>query len=168
MHKYFAMINERKLAEKYGKIADEWTIAVKNVFWDDKVGIWLDYDLANGKSRNYFYPSNFAPLWTGCYPRKEKNRYVRKVLKYLEENRILQNNPGGIPSSLDNSGQQWDYPNAWSPLQYIVITALDNTNYRWAQDVAFDLAERWIRSNYEAYRKKKIMYEKVTTASILT
>lgn len=29
--------------------------------------------------------------------------------------------PGGVPTSLRNSGQQWDYPNAWAPLQHMLI-----------------------------------------------
>lgn len=29
--------------------------------------------------------------------------------------------PGGIPTSLKESGQQWDYPNAWPPLQHMLI-----------------------------------------------
>lgn len=27
----------------------------------------------------------------------------------------------GIPTSLRNTGQQWDFPNAWAPLQDLVI-----------------------------------------------
>lgn len=27
----------------------------------------------------------------------------------------------GIPTSLQNTGQQWDFPNAWAPLQDLVI-----------------------------------------------
>lgn len=29
--------------------------------------------------------------------------------------------PNGVPTSLWDSGQQWDYPNAWPPLQHMVI-----------------------------------------------
>lgn len=29
--------------------------------------------------------------------------------------------PGGVPTSLRKSGQQWDYPNAWPPLQHMLI-----------------------------------------------
>lgn len=30
----------------------------------------------------------------------------------------------GIATSLNNSGQQWDYPNAWAPLQSMMVDAL--------------------------------------------
>lgn len=29
--------------------------------------------------------------------------------------------PNGVPTSLRQSGQQWDYPNAWPPLQHMLI-----------------------------------------------
>lgn len=29
--------------------------------------------------------------------------------------------PGGVPTSLRESGQQWEYPNAWPPLQHMLI-----------------------------------------------
>ncbi len=27
---------------------------------------------------------------------------------------------GGVPTSMEPSGQQWDYPNGWAPLQVII------------------------------------------------
>lgn len=27
----------------------------------------------------------------------------------------------GLPTSMKNSGQQWDFPNGWAPLQHMVI-----------------------------------------------
>lgn len=43
-----------------------------------------------------------------------------QVMKYLEKTQIMVN-LGGIPTTLEHSGEQWDYPNAWPPLQYIMI-----------------------------------------------
>jgi hypothetical protein len=33
----------------------------------------------------------------------------------------------GIPTSLRNTGQQWDFPNAWAPLQDLVIRGKKGT-----------------------------------------
>jgi len=32
--------------------------------------------------------------------------------------------PGGIPTSMINSHQQWDYPNGWPPLNHMIIEGL--------------------------------------------
>ena len=31
---------------------------------------------------------------------------------------------GGVPTSLVQSGQQWDFPNAWPPLQHVLVEGL--------------------------------------------
>lgn len=141
----------------YAHIANEILQAVNEVLWNENVGIWLDYDLINNKSRNYFYPTNLVPLWTGCY---DKRMEVGRIMKYLERSQIMMH-MGGIPTSLEHSGEQWDFPNAWPPLQYMVIMSLEATEDKWAQELAFEIAKKWVRSNYKAFNESKAMYEKV-------
>lgn len=58
--------------------------ALKDVLWDEGKGAWFDYDLENDKKKLEFYPSNFAPLWAGCFSDSDD---VDKALKYLEVRR---------------------------------------------------------------------------------
>lgn len=153
------MGNESKVAY-YQKRAAEWKRAIQAVLWHDEVGAWLDYDILNDIKRDYFYPTNILPLWTDCYDIAKREEYVSKVLKYLEKNKIMLN-LGGIPTTLEHSGEQWDYPNAWPPLQYFVIMALNKTEDPWAQRLAYEISERWVRSNYKAYNETHSMFEKV-------
>ncbi|XP_015122762.1 trehalase isoform X2 [Diachasma alloeum] len=143
----------------YRHIAEEWKTAVNAVLWHKEVGVWLDYDLLNDIKRDYFYPTNVVPLWTNCYDVTRKEDYVAKVLKYLEKNQIMIN-LGGIPATLEHSGEQWDYPNAWPPLQYFVIESLDKTGDAWAQRLAYEMSERWVRSNFKAFNATNSMFEK--------
>lgn len=156
---FFRDLNMPQKSEKYRIIAEEWLEAVTAILWHDEVGAWLDYDTINEIKRDYFYPTNIAPLWTGCY--KDKETQVGKVMKYLEKTKIMRN-LGGIPTTLEHSGEQWDYPNAWPPLQYIMIMGLDNTDDDGAKQLAFDMTERWVRSNYKAFNETGAMYEKVS------
>ncbi|KAK2587703.1 hypothetical protein KPH14_003818 [Odynerus spinipes] len=146
-------------ATYYLKIADDWKKAVTAVLWHDEVGAWLDYDIMNEIKRDYFYPTNVLPLWTHCYDAARKEEFVSKVLKYLEKSQIMLN-VGGIPATLEHSGEQWDYPNAWPPLQYFIIMALNNTQDPWAQRLAYEISERWVRSNYKAFNETHSMFEK--------
>lgn len=158
------MGNESKVAY-YQKRAAEWKRAITAVLWHDEVGAWLDYDILNDIKRDYFYPTNILPLWTDCYDIAKREEYVSKVLKYLEKNKIMLN-LGGIPTTLEHSGEQWDYPNAWPPLQYFVIMALNKTEDPWAQRLAYEISERWVRSNYKAYNETHSMFEKVVPTII--
>jgi alpha,alpha-trehalase len=65
--KFYHMLGNPTKALYYNYVAEQWKAAVTAVHWSDKVGTWLDYDILNNKSREYFYPSNLAPLWTFCY-----------------------------------------------------------------------------------------------------
>jgi len=158
LSEFFNTLDMLNKTVEYGRLADLWLEAVQNVLWHDEVGIWLDYDLINGMERNYFYPTNLSPLWTGCFKREVLQ--VSKIKTYIEESTILKCR-GGIPTSLKHSGEQWDYPNAWPPLQYIVIMALEATEDTWAQNVTVEIARRWVLSNFRAFNASHVMYEKV-------
>ena len=163
---FFRDLKMPQKSEKYRIIAEEWLEAVTAILWHDEVGAWLDYDIINEKKRDYFYPTNIAPLWTGCY--KDKETQVRKIMKYLQKTLQMDNYQGGIPTTLEHSGEQWDYPNAWSSLQYIMIMGLDNTNDVGTKALAFQMAENWVRSNYIAFNETGTMYEKVSLVIILS
>lgn len=151
-------------AKHYNDIAEQWMIATTAVLWHEEIGTWLDYDLLNQVKRDYFYPSNISPLWTGCYDKADKEKIVRSVLKYLQNKNIQY--PGGVPSSVEHTGEQWDYPNAWPPLQHIMIIGLNNTGDEFAVRLAFELAESWVRSNYKAFKETDAMYEKVSLHNV--
>jgi len=65
--------------------------------------------------------------------------------------------PGGIATTLVESGQQWDQPNGWAPLQWVAIVGLKN--YNQAQ-LAEAIAKRWSCENIDFYQKSRILVEK--------
>lgn len=130
--------------------------AVESVLWDDERGAWFDYNLKTHSKHYEFYPSNLAPVWAECYSEPEMGE---KALQYLKASGALQF-PNGVPTSLRESGQQWDYPNAWPPLQHMLISGLSKLPSAEAQELALDLAQRWIRTNWLAYEEYEAMFEK--------
>lgn len=155
------LLNNVEKAKMYRETAERWLEAVTAVLWHDEVGVWLDYDLQNSIKRDYFYPTNIAPLWTGCFKQSDKESITKLVLKYLQNKKILLN-PGGIPTTFEHTGEQWDYPNAWPPLQHIMIAGLNNTGDSAAQQLALEITQIWVRSNYKAFKGTEAMYEKVS------
>lgn len=154
------LLNNASKVEYYQRIAQQWLEAVENVLWHDDVGTWLDYDLINQKPRNYFYPTNLSPLWTKCYDKKRIEFHVRHIIDYLKKNKMT-DHQGGVPSSYEHTGEQWDFPNAWPPLQHMMIVGLNSTGDAYAQSLAFEMAEMWMRSNFKAFEETNAMFEKV-------
>ncbi|XP_037361294.2 trehalase isoform X2 [Talpa occidentalis] len=156
MSNFYSRLGDTSQAEKYRKLREQRMAAMQAVLWDEEQGAWFDYDLDTGKKNTEFYPTNLAPLWAGCFSDPEA---PDKALKYLEAKQILKYKRG-IPSSLKNSGQQWDLPNAWAPLQDLVIRGLAKSRSPRTREVAFQLAQNWIRTNFDVYAKTSAMYEK--------
>nr|XP_008511722.1 PREDICTED: trehalase [Equus przewalskii] len=117
MSNFYARLGNDTQATKYRNLRAQRLAAMEAILWDEEKGAWFDYDLETGKKNAEFYPSNLAPLWAGCFSDLGD---VDKALKYLEDSQIL-TYQYGIPTSLQKTGQQWDLPNAWAPLQDLVI-----------------------------------------------
>uniref|UniRef100_UPI00300A74CF trehalase family glycosidase n=1 Tax=Klebsiella pneumoniae TaxID=573 RepID=UPI00300A74CF len=57
---------------------------------------------------------------------------------------------GGLLTTLQTSGQQWDAPNGWAPLHYITIKGLENYGL---QHLAETIAGRWITLNKTVFER---------------
>ncbi|XP_044752456.1 trehalase-like [Coccinella septempunctata] len=159
LYEFNKQLQNFERADYYRGISERWLEAVEAVLWHEDVGVWLDFDLENGVRRDYFYASNLTPLWAGCYSRDADSKVVEMALNYLHRNDIL-NYPGGVPQSLEPTGEQWDFPNAWPPSQHILIFGLRRTQNPRAQTMAEELAKKWLNTNYQAYLKTHHMAEK--------
>ncbi|XP_050432885.1 trehalase-like isoform X2 [Adelges cooleyi] len=160
---WFSQIGDIKRGEKYATIAGEFLKGIQEVLWRNDLGAWFDWDTMNNKSREYFYVSNIVPLWTGSYDMPKKS-VASKVLGYLKDQHVIEPDYSikynGTPTSMYPSSQQWDFPNAWPPLQAFIIQGLDRTQQKLAQQEAFKLAEVWLHSNYKGFAEKSMMFEK--------
>jgi alpha,alpha-trehalase len=65
--------------------------------------------------------------------------------------------PGGLVSTLNKTGQQWDAPNGWAPLQWVAISGLRRYGHAALADV---VADRWIALNERVFRSTGRMMEK--------
>ncbi|XP_067216619.1 trehalase isoform X2 [Linepithema humile] len=157
--RFYGILANTKKVRYYTKIAQEYQTAIDNILWNKDEGIWLDYDTKNKQSRNKFYPTNLTPLYTFSYDPIKKIGYAQKAVSYLKKNKI-DTFYGGTPSSVNYTGEQWDFPNAWPPLQSFLIVGLRNTKVKEAVEFATELAGRWLRSNYIGYEEYGTMFEK--------
>ncbi|XP_022617238.1 trehalase isoform X1 [Seriola dumerili] len=153
---FHRILGDGDSAALYDQAAARRLEAVESVLWDAERGAWFDYNLLTHSKHFEFYPSNLAPVWAQCYSRPEMGE---KAVQYLKGSGALQF-PNGVPTSLRESGQQWDYPNAWPPLQHVLISGLSKLPSEDAKQLAFDLAQHWIKTNWLAYMKYDAMFEK--------
>lgn len=155
---YVKLANPSKAIEWKEK-SDTWRKTIDLVLYDKDDGIWYDYDIALSRPRKIFYPSNFAPLWTQSYTPFSGRQYGSRAAKYFRDQGI-NNFRGGIPTSLNQTGEQWDYPNAWPPLQELIILGFKKSGDPDAVYLSETLAKRWIDANIRGYNQNNEMFEK--------
>lgn len=63
---------------------------------------------------------------------------------------------------MNQTGEQWDFPNAWPPLQSFLVLGLYRTGTKEAVEYAETLARRWLMANYIGYEETGKMFEKVS------
>lgn len=91
-----------------------------------------------------------APLYFGLSPLVQG----RVVARNLEQ-RFLE--PGGFSTTTIHTGQQWDAPNGWAPLEWLAIEGIR----RYGGDAIADTARaRWLALNRRTYKATGRMTEK--------
>lgn len=157
LEKFFRLVGNTAKADQYEGFSKARLAAIEAVLWDNKTGLWLDYDRQFKKKRHYFYAASVVPLWAGVHRGNlARERFVLQALKRLK----VLDYPGGFPTSLSTSGQQWDFPNAWPPLQHMLIEGLALSSSKELQEEAFKFAQKWITTNYKAWKSTGHMFEK--------
>jgi len=124
---------ERDLAEFHGITGNEaagalWTeradasaAAIQKYFWNEDAGLFFDYSLRAEKQRDYPFLTTFWPMWAGLCSETQAAR--------IRENLSLFKCPGGLKTSIEETGEQWDAPFAWAPLQLFAVDALERYGY---------------------------------------
>jgi alpha,alpha-trehalase len=120
-------------AQRFDALADERRARIDRYLWDEKQGLYLDYNFETGRRRAYPFAATFYPLWAGAASAAQAAR-VAKNLPLFEEKY-------GLLTSTTTSGSQWDAPFGWAPLQLIAAEGLRRMGH--AQD-ADRLARKFI------------------------
>lgn len=155
---YFANKGNTKKADFYISRATNRFNAIQQYCFCKETGVYYDYHWKNKKLTKKFTPASFFPLWLSAVPEDSMLEYGRSaaqklILELLKE--------GGVLTTTINNNQQWDAPNGWAPLQWVTITALEKTGQ---QELAAEIAGRWIKLNDDVYKRTGKLMEKYNVA----
>jgi alpha,alpha-trehalase len=108
-------------ARAWERRASERAAKVNRLLWDERDGLYYDYDFERGGVRRYPFVTTFYPLWAGIATPRQAARVV--------ENLPLFERAGGLSTSTNVSGSQWDAPFGWAPMQLIAVEGLRRYGY---------------------------------------
>lgn len=124
--------------------------AILKYCWSEEAGWFLDYNWQQKKQSPVETLAGVFPLEFQIATQNQAIFVAKKL-----ENNFLKS--GGLVTSSNRSRQQWDAPNAWAPLQYMAIDGL--AKYQ-QDDLARDIAMRWIETNTRVFKATGKLMEK--------
>lgn len=135
--------------EQWQKRAETRSHAINDYLWDDAHGLYFDYHFPTGQRRHYEFATTFYPLWTGIASAQQAQRIVENLSKFEA--------PGGVRTSTVTSGNQWDDPFGWAPLQLIAVEGLWRYGY---EAEAKRLARKFVSMLVEDFERCGSLVEK--------
>ncbi|MFY9976793.1 MAG: trehalase family glycosidase, partial [Candidatus Sulfotelmatobacter sp.] len=115
-------LGRRSQAQQWSARAEKRKKLINRYLWDEKTGLFFDWNLETGRRSTYRYATTFYPLWAGLST-PEQAAAVRKNLPLLEK-------PGGLAMSTDDTGAQWDLPYGWGNIEMLAIDGLRKYGFR--------------------------------------
>ncbi|ORY09166.1 Six-hairpin glycosidase-like protein [Clohesyomyces aquaticus] len=185
---FYRQLGNYSASSAWAKLAKARSEAMTALMWDDEHYSYFDYNMASGAKNIYvladdtsteadlagapagyqveFSAAQFYPFWTGAATASIKKDPAAILRAYSRVAASLDDKAGAISATNLLTGQQWDEPNVWPPLQYILIQGLINTpleldedsddstadDYAQTQELALKLAQRYLDSAFCTWR----------------
>ena len=130
--------------------------AIQKYCWDNKAGWFNDYNWQENEQSKIRTLAATFPLEFGIATPTQ----ARQIAEGLKSDFLK---PGGLVTTLNHTGQQWDAPNGWAPLQYIAIDGLSKYKF---DALAKDIANRWITLNLRVFNQTGKLLEKYNVEDI--
>ena len=108
-------------AEAWKRRAERRKALIDQYLWDAQRGLFFDYNFVQGSRSTYEFLSTFYPLWAGLASPAQAGAVVENLKRFEQ--------PGGLVTSRQNTGVQWDYPYGWAPLHLLAIEGLRRYRY---------------------------------------
>jgi alpha,alpha-trehalase len=124
-------------------------VAMDRYLWDEKAGLYFDYNFRTARRRPYEFSTTFYPLWAGQASPAQAARVLANLARFEA--------PGGVRTSNTVSGSQWDAPFGWAPLQMIAVAGLRNYGHH---EAASRLARRFVGLVTKEFEEHAAIVEK--------
>ncbi len=146
----YGVVGNENMARQYNDRAMARKAAIQTFCWDSESGIYRDYNF----KKHIFTPVPSLAMMYPLFFNIANQDQADAVAAVIQQDFLK---AGGVVTTLNNTGEQWDAPNGWAPLQWITIQGLRNYGY---DDLAATIASRWIDLNIKVYKNTGKMVEK--------
>ncbi len=128
--------------------------AVNRYLWNERVGFFFDWDDLTGAQSTYRYIAGFYPLWAGLASPAQAAA-VEHHLADFERG-------GGLATSTEGSGTQWDLPYGWAPTNWFATAGLERYGFH---DDAGRVSREFSATVLDNFRRDGTVREKYNVVS---
>lgn len=152
--KWYQLLDQAEPAELYAAKADNRQELMQILFWSQAEEFFFDYLYQDEVLDTFYSLAGFYPLWAELASPEQAAACRDKLLVFEYQGGLATTQSTEL--SMDER-RQWDYPNGWANLQWIVIKGLLNYGYR---DDAKRLADKWLHLNLALFEETGTFWEK--------
>ncbi|RYF67343.1 MAG: alpha,alpha-trehalase TreA [Cytophagaceae bacterium] len=150
----YEQVGNQAEADTFGQLADERKTTMLSTFWNRETGFFHDYDAVLGEQTSALTLGGVFPLFMNLATTEQAERtHGQLKANFLQS--------GGWVTTLQRTGQQWDWPNGWAPLQWIVYRGLKNYGFNETAQAGRD---NWLSLNDKVFKATGKMMEKYNVA----
>lgn len=150
-----AKANDGACAADFRARAARRRAAMDRYLWDADSGTFRDWNWRRSERTGRPSAAMLFPLFTGEASPSQANGVAAYVRAHLLA-------PGGLVSTPVDTGQQWDAPNGWAPLQWVAVQGLNAYGHA---DLARAIAQRWLKTVSRVYAHTGKLIEKYDVQS---
>lgn len=152
--KAYTLSGNEAAARQHDQLAKNRKQLILKYCWNPETQFFHDYDFIKKENKSSFSLAAMFSLFFEIADTNQAAACARRIEKDFLK-------PGGLVSTPINSGQQWDAPNGWAPLQWISIQGLRNYKH---QDLANQIKSNWCALNIDVYKRSGKLLEKYNVA----
>ncbi|MCS3601597.1 alpha,alpha-trehalase [Buttiauxella sp. BIGb0471] len=150
-----SVAKDSNAAAQYQQLADARQKAMEKHLWNAKQGWYADYDLKTNAVRSQLTAASLFPLYVHSASKEHADKMATITRAQLLK-------AGGLATTNLKTGQQWDAPNGWAPLQWVATEGLQNYGH---QDLAMEVSWRFLTNVQHTYNREKKLVEKYDVSS---
>lgn len=144
-------------AAQWQKLAQARRQSMQKYLWDERQGLFFDYNFNSEQRSTYRYATTFYPLWAGLATDAQARAVVRNLGSFERA--------GGIVMSVRETQGQWDYPFGWAPIQLLAVEGMRRYGHDAEADRISIAFLSMVLENFESDKTIREKYNVVTRSS---
>lgn len=145
-----AAAGSKTISSKFKTLAAKRKAAINRYCWNKTRQFYCDYNIAAKKMQSNITAAGLFPLFINIAGMEQAEATASTAMKYLVKD-------GGLLTTTQYTGQQWDAPNGWAPMQWVAVVGARNYG---VPELAETVGQRWLALVEKVYASTGKLMEK--------